>query len=314
MPLAPASQQRRRDILMAGKRVFFECGYQLASVDRIAEAAGTTKRTVYDHFGAKEALFAEVVAFACRQFVAMLPTAELDRLLAETLDACSHRLDVWVTAVANAILQRQRSGQTAPGTPALHLGGYGWVENVRPAARRAVVTGAEATAVARLDDSRKQDLPAAARSALQPVMQPQTDNGGFIHAPSMTQAAAAAVLRSGYMTHQGTPDAPALAIDGAKERLGGTVAPGRSGVASAPVIATALLGSMMPPDAVTPNPAVAHAVIVPMAPGAIEAEVPAPGWMRSANIARTLCSRAVQSEINDLAAANPLKHPFRSAF
>jgi TetR/AcrR family transcriptional repressor of mexJK operon len=71
----PASQQRRRDILLAGKRVFFESGYQLASVDRIAEAAGTTKRTVYDHFGAKEALFAEVVAFACRQFVEVLPTA-----------------------------------------------------------------------------------------------------------------------------------------------------------------------------------------------------------------------------------------------
>jgi hypothetical protein len=55
----PASQQRRRDILVAGKKVFFECGYPLASVDRIAEVAGTTKRTVYDHFGSKEALFAE---------------------------------------------------------------------------------------------------------------------------------------------------------------------------------------------------------------------------------------------------------------
>jgi len=41
--------------------------------------------------------------------LAKLPTAELDRLLTETLDACSHRLDVWVTAVANGILMRQRS-------------------------------------------------------------------------------------------------------------------------------------------------------------------------------------------------------------
>jgi len=70
-----ASQQRRRDILLAGKKVFFQSGYQLASVDRIAEAAGTTKRTVYDHFGSKEALFAEVIAFAGEQFVGLLPSA-----------------------------------------------------------------------------------------------------------------------------------------------------------------------------------------------------------------------------------------------
>jgi TetR/AcrR family transcriptional regulator, mexJK operon transcriptional repressor len=72
-----ASQQRRRDILVAGKKVFFEHGYALTSIDRIAAVAGTTKRTVYDHFGSKEALFAEVISFASEQFVALLlPTAE----------------------------------------------------------------------------------------------------------------------------------------------------------------------------------------------------------------------------------------------
>ncbi len=72
----PASQQRRRDILLAGKKVFFESGYQLASVDRIADVAGATKRTVYDHFGSKEQLFTEVIAFASAQFVGLLPTAD----------------------------------------------------------------------------------------------------------------------------------------------------------------------------------------------------------------------------------------------
>jgi AcrR family transcriptional regulator len=72
----PASQKRRQDILLAAKRVFFESGYQIASIDRIAEAAGTTKRTVYDHFGSKEGLFAKVAALACRQFVELLPTAD----------------------------------------------------------------------------------------------------------------------------------------------------------------------------------------------------------------------------------------------
>jgi TetR/AcrR family transcriptional repressor of mexJK operon len=82
-----ASQQRRRDILLAGKKVFFEHGYALTSIDRIAAVAGTTKRTVYDHFGSKDALFAEVIAFSSEQFVALLlPTAEaLPMPLAEGL-------------------------------------------------------------------------------------------------------------------------------------------------------------------------------------------------------------------------------------
>ena len=82
-----ASQQRRRDILVAGKRVFFEHGYAMTSIDRIAAVAGTTKRTIYDHFGSKDALFAEVIAFASEQFVEqLLPTADsLPTALAEGL-------------------------------------------------------------------------------------------------------------------------------------------------------------------------------------------------------------------------------------
>jgi hypothetical protein len=150
--------------------------------------------------------------------IAKLPTAELDRLLTETLDACSHRLDVWVTAVANGILMRQRSVEAERGMPTLHLGAYSWVENVRPATTRPAVDGGDREAVSRLDASRRQKMPAAAWSALRPVLQPQADNGGFIHAPSMTQAAASAILRSGYMTHRGTPDEPLLAIDLSSDR------------------------------------------------------------------------------------------------
>jgi hypothetical protein len=41
--------------------------------------------------------------------LAALPTAVLDRLLTETLDACSHRLDVWASTIANALLNRARA-------------------------------------------------------------------------------------------------------------------------------------------------------------------------------------------------------------
>ena len=102
-----ASQQRRRDILLAGKKVFFQSGYQLASVDRIAEVAGTTKRTVYDHFGSKEALFAEVIAFAGEQFVGLLPSADdLPEAPAEGLRAFAARLAALVCAPDGLRFQR----------------------------------------------------------------------------------------------------------------------------------------------------------------------------------------------------------------
>ena len=61
--------------------------------------------------------------------LATLPTAQLERRFGETLDACSHRLDAWVTALATQQLWALRDA-----TPAgCHVGAFGWVENVRPA-------------------------------------------------------------------------------------------------------------------------------------------------------------------------------------
>src|SRR6185503_396392 len=67
---------RREAILEAAKAAFLEDGYQLASMDRIAERAGTTKRTVYDHFKSKPALFAAVVERGCEAMTAALPAPE----------------------------------------------------------------------------------------------------------------------------------------------------------------------------------------------------------------------------------------------
>lgn len=146
--------------------------------------------------------------------LARLSTAELDRLLTETLDACSHRLDVWASAVANAILQRQRSSQQAQG---LHLGGFGWVEEVRPAPLPTQIAGAELQNVRAIDQRRSRRL--SMQASLPVPIQPAQDNGGYILAPSLIQASVAAVLRNGYMTHKGTTDEGLLAIDLSSERV-----------------------------------------------------------------------------------------------
>jgi hypothetical protein len=101
-----------------------------------------------------------------------LSTAALDRLLSETLDLCSHRLDAWITSFASQSLQRLRQEHRPDG---VHLGGFGWVENLEPAEAR--------------------------RSE------------GYLQAPSLQHAMTAAVLRSGYLTRSGTDGGKALAID-----------------------------------------------------------------------------------------------------
>ena len=50
-------------------------------------------------------------------------------------------------------------------------------------------------------------------------MAPPTDNGGYILAPSQAQAAVAAVLRNGYMTHKQTAEESLLSIDLSSERV-----------------------------------------------------------------------------------------------
>jgi TetR/AcrR family transcriptional regulator of autoinduction and epiphytic fitness len=55
-------KSKKRAIILDGAvDVFIEMGYELASMDKIAETANVSKRTVYNHFGSKENLFQAVV-------------------------------------------------------------------------------------------------------------------------------------------------------------------------------------------------------------------------------------------------------------
>jgi TetR/AcrR family transcriptional regulator of autoinduction and epiphytic fitness len=56
-----AKSSKRDAILQAATEGFRDEGYETTSMDRIAELANVSKRTVYNHFGSKEALFQAVV-------------------------------------------------------------------------------------------------------------------------------------------------------------------------------------------------------------------------------------------------------------
>lgn len=130
-----------------------------------------------------------------------LPTARLERALVEHIDTLSYRLDAWQTSLFSRRLHRQRQldldvEQRKTG---LYLGAFGYLENARPAPE----------ARARIAEDM---LPEELRLKKDNLYR-EASNGGFVHAPSLNHATAAALLRNGYLTHA-TPDRPdALAVN-----------------------------------------------------------------------------------------------------
>ena len=53
--------KKRKAILEGAIQVFVDMGYEQASMDKMAETAGVSKRTIYNHFGSKENLFQAII-------------------------------------------------------------------------------------------------------------------------------------------------------------------------------------------------------------------------------------------------------------
>ena len=127
-----------------------------------------------------------------------LDSESLQYLLQGTLDLSAHRLDAWITSFATKRLASMR----AAGSKGVYVGGFGWVENLRMAPPSTPVPVAE--------------IPAGEQGQL---VYPANDSG-FIHAPSLTHASAAALLRNAHLGPTGVPaaDGP-FAIDLSSRRV-----------------------------------------------------------------------------------------------
>lgn len=100
----PAESVPTEKLLAAAKRVFLARGYDGASMDEIAAAAETTKRTLYNHFPSKEKLFEAMADFVGGVGAANL--SALETLAADPLEAvtqfCLRHLywSCWADAIA----------------------------------------------------------------------------------------------------------------------------------------------------------------------------------------------------------------------
>jgi AcrR family transcriptional regulator len=56
-----SAAERRVQLLEVGRGVFASHGYETTSLDEVAQKAGVSKPIIYEHFGAKEGLYAAIV-------------------------------------------------------------------------------------------------------------------------------------------------------------------------------------------------------------------------------------------------------------
>ena len=82
----PKDMEKRAAILQAASRLILDLGFERATVDAIAAAAGVSKLTVYSHFADKEGLFVALIGAKCdehfeaREFVELAPLGPREAL------------------------------------------------------------------------------------------------------------------------------------------------------------------------------------------------------------------------------------------
>jgi hypothetical protein len=132
-------------------------------------------------------------------------TAQLERAFAEHIDTCTYRLDAWQLGLVNYQLQQMRYGGGQAPQTGVYLGCYAWVENLRPDTTRLVPAQIP------------RDV-AASFTGAAPIMQDPA-NGGYVHAPSLTQARTAAVLRSGYLANASRDNPETMKVNLSSDRV-----------------------------------------------------------------------------------------------
>ncbi len=69
------AEERREQLTAVARELFAERGYAAASMEEIAERAGVSKPVVYEHFGAKDAIYKVIVDREVRELVDRIKAA-----------------------------------------------------------------------------------------------------------------------------------------------------------------------------------------------------------------------------------------------
>jgi hypothetical protein len=172
---------------------------------------GSPALLVSDYISQQLFIAPEAASFAAQlnalQVLVNAPTAKLERVFAEHIDTCSYRYDAWLLGLVNQHIQALRAARAGKQVESgLYLGAYAWVEDLHPSTDQLVP--------ARIPADVAKQFPGTA-----PLMSDQ-ENGGFIHAPSIPHADAAAVLRAGFLAAQsGGANSGELSVNLSSDRV-----------------------------------------------------------------------------------------------
>lgn len=98
------TSKKREQIMDAAAQVFVSAGYENANMDHIAEMAGASKRTVYNHFQSKDDLFRAVISRFLRQ------SHELKRITYAPKRSLSSQLNRFADAIVDLTLNPEWLG------------------------------------------------------------------------------------------------------------------------------------------------------------------------------------------------------------
>lgn len=153
---------------------------------------GSPSLLVSDYIRQQLFVIPEAANFAAQMnaldILANASTAQLERAFAEHIDTCSYRYDAWLLGFVNEHMQSQAAVDGNREASGLYLGAYAWVEDLKPST--------DQFAPAQLPADLSTQFPGT------PPLMVDSENGGFIHAPSIPHADAAAVLRAGFTAAQ----------------------------------------------------------------------------------------------------------------
>ena len=112
-PTLTRKDQRREAILAVAKEVFFEEGYQAASMSTIAARLGGSKATLYNYFDSKEALFEAYIRESCGRIAADIldfadDTPGPDALRQLGLGYLDHILSDWAVRTFQVVIAEAR--------------------------------------------------------------------------------------------------------------------------------------------------------------------------------------------------------------
>lgn len=90
----------RQHIIRTSYEIFYHQGFHACGVELLANQAGITKRTLYAHFGSKDALIAAVLDYRHTQFIAKMqdaldrqPEKRIDQAYLDFISAWTHEPD-----------------------------------------------------------------------------------------------------------------------------------------------------------------------------------------------------------------------------